>query len=938
MSISNYSQLGNKYILLDLLGIGGMAEVYRCKLVGQQGFEKIIVLKKLLSEAAKDKELVTNFIDEARLAALLQHENIGHVYDFGEIDGNYFIAMEYLFGKDLFNIVQRAKEKDQSVDVEPALFITAKICEGMGYAHSLKDLHGRPLNIIHRDLSPHNVFVTYDGKVKIIDFGVARAELFDNRTRAGVVKGKISYMSPEQLTDKSVDMRSDIFSIGILLYEMLSGKRMYEGDTATLIRKGMQVEYDHLEAIVPGLPDEVYAIVDKALQVDKKDRYQSCADMSADIDDFLYQLQERPSSLKLKSYIRGLFTKEYAAEKDKLIKTANKFNEINSSEDKKQKKAKKVVPIPEQEDKTLIVDTLDNAAMHEKAAAKKTTVSSIARKFKQFLIATAIIVALVGTIFFTLGKNLHWGQQSADSADNTLVSEVIKKVPKNIFQNKEVTMLLEKAEKVLAMEEFGKERFVEASTYYQQVLKIEPGNSTAFNGMRRVYEYYVEMVKNDLRDNDFKKADEVVRSAQLAFPGSERIAALAKDVQREKDLAISDLSQQAERAFANNDLTTPVNKSAYYYYERLLDIDDDNVTAIDGLHRITDRYVAMAEASFKELSLSQANIYAERGLVVSPENERLQEIKEGVLAKYVAMVEEYIAENNFAKAEQLIESALTVYPQNKKFEAYRISVVKKRKRLIEDFSRKAAQAFKNDDLTTPENTSAYFYYKKIIEFDYDNEAARKGLQDIAERYSALASASFRKNNYFKTILYVERGLSVVPKHTGLLKLQKEVFERYSVLVKKDLARGNLKKAEQHVREVEKVFPKDKRVGALKATVESKKKQVIKGLRLKAQRALSSNNLTTPAKKSAYKYYGDILKIDRDNSDALNGMQRIANKYASLADESYRDMKFSKARVFVERGLTVAPKHKRLLELKNDLSKSKPGIIFKAIKKNFESSF
>jgi serine/threonine protein kinase len=938
MSLSNYSQLGNKYILLDLLGIGGMAEVYRCKLVGQRGFEKIIVLKKLLSEAAKDKELVANFIDEARLAALLQHENIGHVYDFGEIDGNYFIAMEYLFGKDLFTIVQRAKEKKRSVDVEPALYITAKICEGMGYAHSLKDLHGRPLNIIHRDLSPHNVFVTYDGKVKIIDFGVARAELFDNRTRAGVVKGKISYMSPEQLTDKSVDKRSDIFSIGILLYEMLSGKRMYEGDTATLIRKGMQVEYDRLEAISPGLPDEVYSIVDKALRVNKKSRYQSCAEMSADIDDFLYHLEKRPNSLRLKEYMRTLFAKEYAAEKENLIKTANKIDEMNGAGGQKTKKRKKVTPVPEQEDKTLIVDTLDNAAMQKGGTVHQKTGSGIAKKIRQFLIAATVTTLLVGTIFFTLGRNLQWGKEKNEAADQAITSQDVPKTPKNIFQNKEVTLLLEKAEDVLAREELGKERFVEASSYYQQALRIEPGNSTAFNGMRRVYEYYAGMVEQFLSENDFDNCDEVIRSAQLAFPGSERIATLANDVQQKKDQLTTELTKKAELALANNDLTTPADTSAYFYFQKVLEIDSDNADARNGLQRIADRYAAMAESSYKELSLSQAHIYAERGLVVSAEHDTLQEIKKNVLTKYVEFVEGFIADNNFGKAEEYIQSALTVYPDNKQFMAYRDTAERKRIQLINDYSQKAALALQNDDLTTPENTSAFYYYQKLLEFDSGNDGARKGLQNIAERYATLASASYRKGDYPKSMVYVERGLSVVPQNSKLLEIQKDVFEKYSDLVKKDLGRGNLKKAEQHVAEVAKIFPKDKRVTVLRSSVEDKKRQVIKGLRLKAQRALSSNNLTTPAKSSAYKYYGDILKLDSNNADALNGMQRIADKYTALAEESYRDLKFSQARVFVDRGLRVAPKHKRLLELKSDLSKSKPGIFLKAIQKNIESTF
>lgn len=937
MSIANYSQLGNKYILLDLLGIGGMAEVYRCKLVGQQGFEKIIVLKKLQSEAVKDKELVANFIDEARLAALLQHENIGHVYDFGEIDGNYFIAMEYLFGKDLFTIVQRAKEKKGHVDVEPALAIISKICEGMGYAHSLKDLHGRPLNIIHRDLSPHNVFVTYDGKVKIIDFGVARAELFDNRTRAGVVKGKISYMSPEQLTEKKVDHRSDIFSIGILLYEMLSGKRMYEGDTASLIRKGMQVDYVRLEAIAPGLPNEVYGIVDKALRIKKGERYQSCTEMSADIDDFLYHLQQRPSAQKLKDYMLSLFRKEYAAEKAKLIETADKFDEIHESGEKKSNGEKTSVTKPVPEDQTLIVDTLDDGALPENTASGEKG-SSAVKNLKKFMLGTTIIVVGAGILFYTLEKRGQWYPQKEAPAVKADIAQKIQKAGNNLFRNKDVEDLLEKAEEALGKIETGKSRFVEASAYFQQVLKIDPGNVAAFNGMRRVYESYAGLVNKYLADNEFNKAEEVVRSAQLAFPGSERISALNTNVQSKKKQMTAELIGKAENAFAGNDLTTPVGSSAYFYYQKILEFDSENKAARDGLSRIADRYAAMAEASFKDISLSQTHIYAERGLTVVPDHARLQELKKSVSTKYIELVEGALAENDFIQAEHYIESALSVFPESRKFTGFQAAVVKKRKQLLEDLREKGENALENDDLTTPTGTSAYSYFQKILEYDSDNDAARKGLQKIGDRYANFAAAAYRKRNYPKAIVYVERGLSVVPKHSRLLKIKKDLAERYIALVKKDLAQGDWKKAEQHALEIEKIFPQDSRVKALQAAIGDRKKQLVKGLRLKAQRALSSNNLTTPTKTSAYTYYSDILKLDSNNTDALNGLQKIADKYAVLADESYRDLNFSKARVFVERGLMVVPQHKRLLEIKSDLSRSKPGIIFKAIKKNIESTF
>jgi len=190
---------GDKYLLLDSLSTGGMAEIHRGKLLGDKGFEKLIVIKKLLPHLSNDQEMVGHFIDEARLAALLQHENIACIYDFGSIEGSYFIAMEYLFGKDLHSMMAKLKQQKTKLPPEYAVFIASKICDAMQYAHTLKDLQNNRLHLIHRDLTPHNVFITYDGKVKVIDFGIAKNELQENRTQVGVVKGKISYMSPEQL-------------------------------------------------------------------------------------------------------------------------------------------------------------------------------------------------------------------------------------------------------------------------------------------------------------------------------------------------------------------------------------------------------------------------------------------------------------------------------------------------------------------------------------------------------------------------------------------------------------------------------------------------------------------------------------------------------------------------------------------------------------------
>ena len=186
-----------KYQLLDKIAAGGMAELYRAKVTGDYGFEKQVAIKKILPHLSDEGNLVKAFIDEAKLAALLQHENIVQIYDFGNMNGEYFIAMEYLFGKDLRKLTYKAKEKGVPFDLENILYVISRVCAGLDYSHNLKDLQGKPLNIIHRDINPQNIFITYEGQVKIIDFGIAKAASHNSTTHEGLIKGKLAYMAPQ---------------------------------------------------------------------------------------------------------------------------------------------------------------------------------------------------------------------------------------------------------------------------------------------------------------------------------------------------------------------------------------------------------------------------------------------------------------------------------------------------------------------------------------------------------------------------------------------------------------------------------------------------------------------------------------------------------------------------------------------------------------------
>jgi serine/threonine protein kinase/Tfp pilus assembly protein PilF len=302
-----------KYLLLEKIATGGMAVLYRAKIVGVQGFEKVIAIKQILPHLTVEKELVDAFIDEAKLAALLSHQNIVQIYDFGKIEDSYFISMEYLLGADLRLVAATSREREMPLRPEQALYIATRVCAGLEYAHNLRDYQGKALNIIHRDISPQNVIITYEGEVKIVDFGIAKAASQSTITQMGMIKGKVAYMSPEQASGNPIDHRSDIFSAGILLYEMLSGRKMFQGDTMQILAKVRRAEFEPPEAVAPGLPLKVYRILHRTLEKEPSDRYQTCGEMLADLEQCALEAGFHLSSRGLADHMKRLFAREIAA-------------------------------------------------------------------------------------------------------------------------------------------------------------------------------------------------------------------------------------------------------------------------------------------------------------------------------------------------------------------------------------------------------------------------------------------------------------------------------------------------------------------------------------------------------------------------------------------------------------------------------------------------
>lgn len=297
-----------KYRLIRKLATGGMAEIFLARQEGMEGFQKELVIKRILPVHADNDELIEMFLDEARIAAKLNHPNIVQIYDLGRCDGEYFIAMEYVHGQDLRRICERGLAVGNFLPLRHAVRAIADAAAGLHYAHHLVGNDGQPLNIVHRDISPQNLIVSFDGVVKILDFGIAKAANKMVTTRNGQLKGKYAYMSPEQCNGLEVDQRSDIFSLGTLLYEITVCTRLFKGETDIQTIKNVS------EAVVPlptrarpGFPSDLEAILLKSLAKDPNDRYQNGREFQVALEDFLSHNRLKTGSMLLGNYMREIF-------------------------------------------------------------------------------------------------------------------------------------------------------------------------------------------------------------------------------------------------------------------------------------------------------------------------------------------------------------------------------------------------------------------------------------------------------------------------------------------------------------------------------------------------------------------------------------------------------------------------------------------------------
>src|SRR5678815_5862469 len=292
-----------------------MAEIYRAKTFDGNGQPHLVAVKRVLAHLAEDDDFIQMLVDEAKIASVLRHINIARVYEFARAHGEYFIAMEHVDGKDMRTVLERCRAKKKPIPPEHAAYICAEVGAALHAAHSAVDSRGRPLRIVHRDVSPSNIIASYTGEVKLCDFGIAKATLSRVNTKTGVIKGKVKYMSPEQALGRKLDHRSDVFSLGSCLYEMLTRIPPF---TATnemdLLIKVRDAKYRAVSELQPGIPPELEAICDKCLTRSRANRYQTAAEAEGDLRAFLRRFMPNYSRSHLGRFIRKMFAQEIERE------------------------------------------------------------------------------------------------------------------------------------------------------------------------------------------------------------------------------------------------------------------------------------------------------------------------------------------------------------------------------------------------------------------------------------------------------------------------------------------------------------------------------------------------------------------------------------------------------------------------------------------------
>jgi len=307
----NYPIKFGKYLLTRRIAVGGMAEVFKAKLIGLKGFEKTLALKKILPEFGEDEDFVQMFVDEARISSNLHHSNIVQVFDFGQVEASYYITMEYVDGPNLKSLFQRYLTRHDRFPQNFVFYIAIQIAKALEYAHNVHLEGQEKLQLVHRDVSPQNILISRSGEVKITDFGIAKAAIKISKTQPGKIQGKLSYMSPEQASGQHLDRRSDIFSLGVIIYELLTGEKLYAAEnTSARFKEVRQAEIRRVGFIIPDLPSQAESLIMRMLAKNPEERPQTTADVIKELSDVLSDISTESLAIELGQIVNELFPKE----------------------------------------------------------------------------------------------------------------------------------------------------------------------------------------------------------------------------------------------------------------------------------------------------------------------------------------------------------------------------------------------------------------------------------------------------------------------------------------------------------------------------------------------------------------------------------------------------------------------------------------------------
>jgi serine/threonine protein kinase len=323
MSIK-YEQFG-KYLLLEKVAAGGMAEIYLAKSAAANGLNKFVAIKRILPQFSNNEDFVSMFKEEAKVCINLNHSNVVSIFDFGIENGQFFLVMDFVEGRNLRQIINELKRSNKSFSIDQALYLAKEAAAGLDHAHRCVDsTSGKPLNITHRDMSPQNIMVSFEGEIKVIDFGIAKAETEAEDTKAGTLKGKFSYMSPEQAEGQPIDPRTDVFALGIVVWELLANDRLFTGSNeAAILRKVRDCQIPPIRKINPTVPQELERIVMKSLAKDRNIRYQTAANFHRDLNRFLNTQYPDFSPQDFSAFVKDAFKSSYQEAREKLVTYAN---------------------------------------------------------------------------------------------------------------------------------------------------------------------------------------------------------------------------------------------------------------------------------------------------------------------------------------------------------------------------------------------------------------------------------------------------------------------------------------------------------------------------------------------------------------------------------------------------------------------------------------